>query len=73
MGTSKLSGKSDEMLGATCDEIASHPGGVAILLFASCHGNCISSGSYARQARDLNLSFTTRTTLSQVLLFLVWI
>ena len=39
MGTSKLSGKPDEMLGVTCDGLASHPGGVAILLGASCYGN----------------------------------
>ena len=40
-GTSKLSGKPDEMLGVTCDGLASHPppGGVAILLVASCYGN----------------------------------
>ena len=37
MGASKLSGKPDEMLGATCDGLASHPGGVAILLVASCY------------------------------------
>ena len=35
MGTSKLSLKPDEMLGVTCDGLASHPGGVAILLVAS--------------------------------------
>ena len=39
MGTSKLSGKPDEMLGDTCDGLASHPGGVAILLVASCYRN----------------------------------
>ena len=39
MGTSKLSGKPDELLGATCDVLASHPEGVAILLDASCYGN----------------------------------
>ena len=39
MGTSKLSGKPDEMLGVTYDGLASHPGGVAILLVASCYGN----------------------------------
>ena len=31
MGTSELSGKLDEMPGVTCDGLASHPGGVAIL------------------------------------------
>ena len=36
MGTSKLSGKPDEMLGGYHDGLASHPGGVAILLVASC-------------------------------------
>ena len=39
MGTGELSGKPDEMLGVTCDGLASHPGGVAILLVASCYGN----------------------------------
>ena len=44
MGTSKLSGKPDEMLGgggggATYDGLASHPGGIAILLVASYYGN----------------------------------
>ena len=36
MGTSNLSGKPDEMLRGegTCDGLASHPGGVAILLRA---------------------------------------
>ena len=31
MGTGELSGKPDTMLGVTCDGLASHPGGVAIL------------------------------------------
>ena len=57
MGTSKLSGKPDEMLGATSDGLVSHPGGVqgvAILLVASCCGNmeklwlCGPLGSCAR-------------------------
>ena len=39
MGTSKLSGKPNETLGVTCGGLASHPGGVAILLVASCYGN----------------------------------
>ena len=39
MGTGELSGKPGEMLGVTCDGLASHPGGVAILLVASCYGN----------------------------------
>ena len=39
MGTGKLSGKPDGMLGETCNGLASHPGGVAILLVASCYGN----------------------------------
>ena len=38
MGTGKLSGKPDLMLGVTCDELASHPGEVAILPIASCYG-----------------------------------
>ena len=32
MGTGELSGKPDEMLGDTCHGLASHPGGVDILL-----------------------------------------
>ena len=44
MGTGELSGKPDEMLGVTCDGLASHPGGVAILLVASCYKTGISSG-----------------------------
>ena len=42
MGTSKMSGKPDKVLGAgggggegTCDGLVSHPGGVAIFLKAS--------------------------------------
>ena len=58
MGISKLSEKPDEVLGVTCDGLASHPGGVAILLVASCYGNreklrlCGPLGSCA------NLTFT---------------
>ena len=37
--TVELSGKPDEILGVTCDGLASHPGGVAILLVASRYGN----------------------------------
>ena len=39
MGTSKLSGKPNEMLEIPCDEQAFHPGGVAILLVTSCYRN----------------------------------
>ena len=42
MGTGELSGKPEKMLGGggvTCDALASHPGGVAILLVTSCYGN----------------------------------
>ena len=40
MGTGELLGKPDEMLGGlTCDGLASHPGGVAIFLVASCYRN----------------------------------
>ena len=35
----ELSGKPDKMLGVACDGLASHPGGVGILLVASCYGN----------------------------------
>ena len=53
MGTSKLSGKPDEMLGVTCDGLTSHPEGVAILLVTSYYGNldklwlCEPLGCYA--------------------------
>ena len=40
MGTGELSGKPDKCrVGVTCDGLASHPGGVAILLVASFQGN----------------------------------
>ena len=39
MGTGELSGKPDEMLGVTCNGLASHPGGVAIFLVTSCCRN----------------------------------
>ena len=39
MGTSKLSGKPDKMLGVTCNGLASHPGGVVIFLVSSCYRN----------------------------------
>ena len=39
MGTGKLLGQPDRMLGVTCDGLASHPGRVAILLVASCYRN----------------------------------
>ena len=51
MGTSKLSGKPDEMLGVTCDGLASHPGGVAILLVVSFYRTGIGSGSMDHLAR----------------------
>ena len=44
MGTGELSGKPDEMLGLTCDGLASQPGGVAILV-VSVTETGISSGS----------------------------
>ena len=44
MGTSELSGKPDEMLGVTCNELASHPGGAAILLVTNAIETGISSG-----------------------------
>ena len=53
MGTGELSGKPDEMLGVTWDALASHPGGVAIVLVTSCYGNwnklwlCVPLGSCA--------------------------
>ena len=40
MGSGKLSGKPDEMLGGggvTCNGLASQPGGVAIRLVTSCY------------------------------------
>ena len=39
MGTAKISGKPDKMLGITCSGLASHPGGVATLPVASCYIN----------------------------------
>ena len=39
MGTSKPSGNLTKCWGVTCDGVAFHPGGVAILLVASCYGN----------------------------------
>ena len=39
MGTDELSGKPTKCWGVTCDGLASHPGGVAILLVASCYRN----------------------------------
>ena len=39
MVINKLSGKPDKMLGVTCDGLASHPGGVSILLVVSCYRN----------------------------------
>ena len=35
MGTSKLSGKPDKILGVTCDGLSSHPGRVAILNYCA--------------------------------------
>ena len=54
MGTGKLSGKPDEILGVTCDGLASHPGGVAIFLVASCYGN----RDKPQQCGQLDLTFT---------------
>ena len=39
MGTGELLGKPNKLLGVTCDGLASRPGGVAILLAASCYRN----------------------------------
>ena len=39
MGTSKLSGNLTKCWGVTCDALASHPGGEAIRLLASCYRN----------------------------------
>ena len=40
MGTGELLGKPDKNCGeVTCDGLASRPGGVEILLAASCYGN----------------------------------
>ena len=44
----------------TCDGLASHPGGVAILLVASCYRNRIICGSYANQARDLTFFYIAK-------------
>ena len=50
MGTSKLSGKPNEMLGS--DGQASHPGGIVIWSLLAIEAG-ISSGRYATQTRDL--------------------
>ena len=63
MGTSKLSGKPDEMLGVTCDGLASHPGGVAILLVAQCMETRISTGSH-RATRLIRLNLTIHNFIS---------
>ena len=39
MDTSELLGKPNKLWGVTCDGLASRPGGVEILLAASCYGN----------------------------------
>ena len=39
MGTGKLLGKPNKLRGVPCDGLASRPGGVEILLAASCYGN----------------------------------
>ena len=39
MGTGELLGNPNKLRGVTCDGLASCPGGVEILLAASCHGN----------------------------------
>ena len=38
MGTGELLGKPTKLRGVTCDGLASRPGGVKILLVASCYG-----------------------------------
>ena len=39
MGTGEFLGKPNKLPGVTCDGLASRPGGVEILLAASCYGN----------------------------------
>ena len=39
MGTSNCQGNLTKCWGVTCDGLASHPGGVVILLVASCYRN----------------------------------
>jgi len=39
MGTGQLSGKPNKLQGMTCNGLASRPGGVEILLAASCYRN----------------------------------
>ena len=39
MGTGELLVKPSKLWGVTCDGLASRPGGVEILLVASCYGN----------------------------------
>ena len=68
MSTSKLSGKPDEILGVPCDGLASHPGGVAILLVASCYRNRDKlRQQWATRLLRLNLHSTTN------LLHVLWL
>ena len=45
MGTGELLGKPNKLRGVTCDGLASRPGGIEILLAASCYGNRDKLGS----------------------------
>ena len=58
MGTENCQGNLTKCWEVTCDGLASHPGGEAILLFASCYGNRDKLRSYARQARNLTFWLT---------------
>ena len=44
-----------ELLGKTCDGLASRPGGVEILQAVSCHGTGISSGPMSQLAKKASL------------------
>ena len=58
--SSELSGKPDEILGVTCDGLASHPGGVAILLVASCYRNREKLPQLCEPGSCLNLSLAIK-------------
>ena len=55
-GAAHCLGNLIKYLGVTCDRLASHPGGVAILVVASCYGNLDKLDTHARAQA---LPFTT--------------
>ena len=60
--------------GVTCDGLASHPGGVEILLSASCYRNLISSSSYEPWIGTKSSLFTkTRYSLTSFMWPYCWL